>query len=542
MVAVLANSYAESLVMKPWLVIVFIIFCGIFLRLWQLGAVPDGLTWDEAAIGYNGWSVWTTRRDEWLQRLPASFKSFGDFKAPLAIYLNGPFTLVFGMHPWSIRLPFALAGSTLLFVWYFFLRRLHSLDLIRHEWAIVFGVAALSFSPWHLMFSRIGFESGLSLLLLVSGVFALLWYVLVKQTWWLSLGSASLFVLSMYAYHSAKIVVPLLLITFFVMWRKVFLKHFRQILATILFGVVLLSPMVYDTVLGEGGTRAGGLIPLSGKSGSEQLQMFGESISANLRPAFLITGAGDEPRHVSGVYGPLTISTVLLTLVGVSLLFGKNSEKLVNPRKKIGVLAGLWILIGFLPSFLSVESPHANRALLALPGVLLLATLAVDQIVSAVASKAAVRRYVLPVLIGLFLIELVLFGGFIVDYFTKYSARATDSFQTGYTEAMQLAATARHELPPFGGVEQILFSSNYGQPVIYALANVDGEKPVSPYQYHQGYLVKYSFPGKITSADLFRKNTLLIWTINDEVDVEPMGTISDRAGQPRFYWYVTPGE
>ncbi len=528
--------------MKSWLVIFFIIVCGMFLRLWQLGIIPDGLTWDEAAIGYNGWSVWTTRRDEWLQRLPASFKSFGDFKAPLAIYLNGPFTLVFGMHPWSIRLPFALAGSALLVVWYIFLRGLHRLKLVRHEWAVVFGAAALSFSPWHLMFSRIGFESGLSLFLLVGGVFALLWYVLVRQTWWLSLGSAGMLVLSMYAYHSAKIVVPLLLVTFLVLWRKVFTQNIRQILVTILFGAVLLAPMVYDTVSGEGGTRAGGLIPLSGKSASEQWHLFGQSLSANLQPAFLLFGSGDEPRHVSGVYGPLTISTVLLAIIGLGLLFGKSGGKLTTTRKQIGMLAALWILIGFLPSFLSVESPHANRALLALPGVLLLATLALDQIFASGASKVAVRRYVLPALIGLFFIELVLFGGFVVDYFTKYSERATDSFQTGYAQAMQLAAEARHELPPFGGVEQILISSSYGQPVIYALANVDGDKPVSPYQYHQGYLVKYSFPGTITSADLFRKNALLIWTVNDEVGVEPMGTITDRAGQPRFYWYVTPGE
>src|SRR5579859_2096178 len=68
-----------------------------FLRFYKLSEIPHGMTWDEAAIGYNGFAVFTTHRDEWLQRFPISFKSFGDFKAPLAIYLNGFFTFLFGL-------------------------------------------------------------------------------------------------------------------------------------------------------------------------------------------------------------------------------------------------------------------------------------------------------------------------------------------------------------------------------------------------------------------------------------------------------------
>src|SRR3990172_10276994 len=90
--------------------IVFILLLAAGLRLYQLGQVPHGMYWDEAAIGYNGYAVLTTRRDEWLTRLPVSFWSFGDYKAPLAIYLNGLFTAVFGMTLWAVRVPFALSG------------------------------------------------------------------------------------------------------------------------------------------------------------------------------------------------------------------------------------------------------------------------------------------------------------------------------------------------------------------------------------------------------------------------------------------------
>ncbi|NCQ11990.1 MAG: hypothetical protein GW809_07600, partial [Bacteroidetes bacterium] len=88
-----------------WFLVLSILVLSIFLRFYKLGTVPHGMTWDEAAIGYNGFAIFNTRRDEWLQRLPVSFQSFGDYKAPLAIYLNGIFTYLFGLNLFAVRLP-----------------------------------------------------------------------------------------------------------------------------------------------------------------------------------------------------------------------------------------------------------------------------------------------------------------------------------------------------------------------------------------------------------------------------------------------------
>ena len=92
-----------------WSVILVLLIATV-LRFYNLGNVPHGMTWDEAAIGYNGYAIFTTRRDEWLKRLPISFWSFGDYKAPLAIYLNGFFTFLFGMNLFAVRFPFAVFG------------------------------------------------------------------------------------------------------------------------------------------------------------------------------------------------------------------------------------------------------------------------------------------------------------------------------------------------------------------------------------------------------------------------------------------------
>ena len=55
----------------PLLIIVILIFAS-YIRFYKLAQVPAGMTWDEAAIGYNGFSIWKVRRDEWLHFLPIS--------------------------------------------------------------------------------------------------------------------------------------------------------------------------------------------------------------------------------------------------------------------------------------------------------------------------------------------------------------------------------------------------------------------------------------------------------------------------------------
>ena len=97
---------------NKWLLVIAVLILALAAagRFYQRGVIPHGMTWDEAAIGYNGHAIVVARRDEWLVKLPISFRSFGDYKAPLAIYINGIFTTLWGMNLWAVRLPFALAN------------------------------------------------------------------------------------------------------------------------------------------------------------------------------------------------------------------------------------------------------------------------------------------------------------------------------------------------------------------------------------------------------------------------------------------------
>src|SRR3972149_5810749 len=96
--------------------LLLILLIGILLRLWKLDIIPPHLTPDEAAIGYNAYSILKTGRDEYGQLLPVIFKSFGDFKPGLYIYLTVPFVAVLGLNEWSVRLPSALSGVLAIFL------------------------------------------------------------------------------------------------------------------------------------------------------------------------------------------------------------------------------------------------------------------------------------------------------------------------------------------------------------------------------------------------------------------------------------------
>ncbi|MCG2691609.1 hypothetical protein L6272_02135, partial [Microgenomates group bacterium] len=93
---------------KWWLLIIMVV--AAFFRLYHLSSNPPSLNWDETAIGWNAKTIFHTRRDEFGTRLPLSFKSFGDYKAPVYIYLTAPVVGLFGMNPVSVRLVSVLAG------------------------------------------------------------------------------------------------------------------------------------------------------------------------------------------------------------------------------------------------------------------------------------------------------------------------------------------------------------------------------------------------------------------------------------------------
>src|SRR5256885_940381 len=87
------------------LTLVAILGLGLLLRVVWLSSFPAGFNADEAAIGYNAYSLLQTGKDDYGTPFPLAFKSFGDFKPGLYFYFVWPFVAIFGLNELAVRLP-----------------------------------------------------------------------------------------------------------------------------------------------------------------------------------------------------------------------------------------------------------------------------------------------------------------------------------------------------------------------------------------------------------------------------------------------------
>lgn len=93
--------------------VLFVLIAGAILRFYLLGQVPNGITTDEADVGYNAYSIIKTGKDVYGRNYPLFFQSFDDYKRGLLIYLQIPFVYLFGLTEFSIRLLPAILGTTI---------------------------------------------------------------------------------------------------------------------------------------------------------------------------------------------------------------------------------------------------------------------------------------------------------------------------------------------------------------------------------------------------------------------------------------------
>ena len=101
---------------KFWLIL--IILLAAVLRFYKLGQVPSGFVNDEAAFGYNAYSLLKTGKDEFGKAWPIIFRSFGEGKLPVYVYLTVPSVAIFGLNEFAVRLPSALFGVLTVFMLY----------------------------------------------------------------------------------------------------------------------------------------------------------------------------------------------------------------------------------------------------------------------------------------------------------------------------------------------------------------------------------------------------------------------------------------
>jgi len=245
--------------------LLLILLIGILLRLWKLDIIPPHLTPDEAAIGYNAYSILKTGRDEYGQLLPVIFKSFGDFKPGLYIYLTVPFVAVLGLNEWSVRLPSALSGVLAIFL-------IHSIVglVLDKGWVINGGKGfiksktrsllpylsgfLIAINPWHIYFSRGAWEVNVSLTLTLLGI---LFFVKFLRNGNGLILSSLFFSLTLLTYQGAKlstaIVIVVLLIISLKDLKTLTTRNIKVLFIPFFLAIIITSPILLSFGRGQTG-------------------------------------------------------------------------------------------------------------------------------------------------------------------------------------------------------------------------------------------------------------------------------------------------
>ncbi len=204
--------------MKKLIPLFLILLLAAFLRFWHLGESPPGVLVDEASIGYNAYSIMKTGQDEWGQRNPLTIRAFGDFKPPGYIYAAIPFIKIFGLSPFSVRLPSAIFGVVSVLCLYLIV-----LLVMRNNGLALLSALFFAISPWHVNTSRMAWEANMALGSFLLGLTLFLWGI--KKGYLFFFLSAFFFSFSIYVYLGYRILTPVLLIFIILFFfKKGFLK------------------------------------------------------------------------------------------------------------------------------------------------------------------------------------------------------------------------------------------------------------------------------------------------------------------------------
>lgn len=367
---------------KSKFLILSIVILALALRLYRLGDVPISPDWDEAALGYNAYSILHTARDEYGKFLPVIFRSFDDYKPGLYVYLIVPFIQLLGLSVFSVRLPSAIIGTLAVFGVYLLTKEIFK----GKKWLPELSALLLAISPWHIQFSHAAFEASVGMAL---NLFMVLFFIKGLKKPLLLFPSALLAVCGINVYQSEKLFVPLLVILLISIYFKDILKvGSKYIVAVCLFGLILLSPLISYTLTNKAVfARAEGVSVFADVNsllqGPAERLIFDRNsgdllglVLDNRRVTFLKTIAsnylthfdlnwlfitGDIARHHAPGMGIIYLWELPLLLIGIySFFFSEFS-------KKIKFLIFGWFLLAPIPASVTSGVPHAIRTLNFLP-------------------------------------------------------------------------------------------------------------------------------------------------------------------------------
>ncbi len=460
------------------LILILIITLGFLIRFYRISCYPP-LLWDEAALGYNAYSILKTARDEYGKLLPMVFKSFGDYKPGFYVYLSMPFVVIFGLNELSVRLPAIILGS-LSPLFLFFLVK----EIFKDRKLALLSAAVFSFLPWQIHFSRGAWEANLmvSFLILASYFFFKGKSLEIKNVFWGLLFS----LLGLWTYQAAKMMVPLILLGVFVFRLQsglAFLKKIRPKKEFLGIGiiVILMGLWFLQTFSGSAKNRLRvmGLFSYH-RPAEETARLLAEDDleATNFRflvfhgewlhflrgsltryfnhfsPRFLaFEGDWSNLRQSAPYFGVIGHLNLGFFFLGLAIFLSKK-------RKGPENFFLYWLIISPLPAAFSRDIISGVRALAMSVPLAVLISYFLKTVLEL--RKGIVKQFLLAFLIFGILADFFYWSDL---YFNHLVKKAPKDWLYGYKEAVESVIDYQHNNPG----QPVLMTDFYGQPYIYYL-------------------------------------------------------------------------
>ncbi|MBI3282571.1 glycosyltransferase family 39 protein, partial [Candidatus Curtissbacteria bacterium] len=240
--------------LKENYLLIAVVLLALALRFYKLSTIPIGFNDDEAAFGYNAYSIISTARDEWGRLLPfPTFESFGDWKLVFYLYLVAASQLIFGASEFATRFPSALFGVATVIATYFLAKKLF--EESQNGWQSQIALVAaffLAISPWHIIASRNAFESDLLSLFIATGT---LFFLKAQKDQKFLYVSTILVSTCFYIYRSSWLFVPLFLLVIFYLFRDSFTEAKNIIIKNLILAAILALPLLPVALTFKGQSR-----------------------------------------------------------------------------------------------------------------------------------------------------------------------------------------------------------------------------------------------------------------------------------------------
>lgn len=406
-----------------YLFLTLIVLLAGFLRFYKLDQIPASLNWDEVVAGYNAFTIANWGADEYGNKFPIVFRSFADDKHPVHIYITAIVVKIFGLSDFNVRASSALMGVLTVVVFFILIRELLSTQGGpasggKDNLTALFGSLFMAVSPYSIHFSRGLWENNFALSFLIAGL-ASFYLGLRKKNFLLPL-SFFLFGLSFFSYHSAKVVVPIVVLFVCLSNLKLLLSNKTalvvSVLVTLIFGILIIKD-----------TRILGFARINQTKLSNEVSIL-NNYKKHFTYSYLFEKGDQGPRASVKVIGQFYRIDLILVLVGLIALITKKKWQALS-------IILIWLILSPIPSSVSTVEPSAIRGIFMIGPILLLSAVGASSVIMIFKNKFI--QIVIASIILLFLAKEVI--NYTKYYFNTYPTREAIEWQYGMKEIVEYA-------------------------------------------------------------------------------------------------------